>query len=345
MALRSARIYMTQRRLACIAVVCSATVVACGSPATVTTNLTLAQARAAVQNYDRVDAQASARCSATLNDTVESGDLAAIDDANDFNPAVCAVRGAAAAPSPNATPAPIPDDELIVPRTTSYPALLMQYADTDLGHGAGPQPNIWVLEAPTRGAPWKARAQVVLTAGPLLRFRRDAHGNAPAPLAAVAPGYRLTPAATCDLAARYYTALYNGVAAPPDLSDPSNIAQTATRYRSDDGAMSAQGVVSSRTWTCEGTEIAEPTTDGDALVVFTLRGAYSFTPPTNETFWLNIGAGDGKTVQLVPPGLYKHATASELFILAVLVPAGHASTGPQLIGGYAGIVGATSTPA
>lgn len=342
----SSRECTARLRLSLAAVMCAAAITACGSAAAAAPILTLAHARAAAENYGRVDSQASARCSRSLNDTVETGDLAAIDDANDFNPAICAVRGAPAAPSPQAAPPTIPDDQLVVPRTTAYPAYFMQYANADLGHGGGTHAYIWVLGSPSSGAAWRAKAQVEQSAGPLLAFRRDAHGYAPAPLPASASGYRLTPEATCDTVARYYTALYNGAASPPAVNDPSDIAKTATNYRDRDALLAAHpGFAGSRTWTCARADIAEPTRGGDALVVFTLRGTYSFTPPTDVQFSLTDTYADGKQVTLVPPGLYTHVASTELFILAALVPPRRSQAAPELIGSYAGIVHSAATPA
>lgn len=333
-------------RLPYVTVVCAIAVAACGSPPTPTTIVTVAQARAVAQNYGRVDAQAAATCSATLNDTVEAGDLAAIDDGGDFNPAVCAVRGTPAPPSPSATPSPITNNELVVPRATSYPAFFFEYIDTDTGNGDGQQPNLYVLESNKRGVPWKGRYQVELTSGGLLSFHRDAGGYAPALLGPSASGYQMTPAATCDAAADYFEAAYSGASTPSRLSDPSHIATSPSGYRSDDAQMFAQhDVVSSRAWACAGAEVAEPTKAGDALVIFTLRGAYTFTVPTGKTFWLNTAYSGGKTVQLLDPGYYKAASATELFILAALVPKHRSSATPRFIGLYRGVTAVTSTPA
>lgn len=335
---------MSFTRLPFVAGVTAVVVTACGSPTVATAVLTPAQARAAAQNYDLVDSQASAQCNATLNNTVEAGDLAAIDNADAFNPAVCAVRGTP--PPPPASPRPIPDNLLVVPRATSYPAFFLYYAETDLGRGAGPQPVIWVIASDKSGAPWKAEYQVILTAGPLLTFSRDAHGYAPAPLAPSASGYRLTPAATCDTAARYFTAVYGGASTRAGLTDPPRITNIVASYRTEDAQLREQkAVVTDRTWTCARSAVAEATKSGDALVVFTVRGAYDFTPPPNEQFYINTRYAGGQTVQLVPPGLYKHATATELTILAAVVPASRSNATPQLIGGYSGIVNTTDTPA
>lgn len=318
---------------------------ACGPTATATPILTVAQARAAAQNYGRVDSKAYAQCSSSLNDSVETGDLAAIDDAKDFSAAACAARGTAPTPPPGTAPVTIPDSELVVPRSTTYPALFMQYADADLGHGAGMQPNIWVLTSERSGAPWRATAQVQLSAGPLLTFRR-ANGYAPAPLAASASGFRLSPSATCATVARYYNALYNGAASPPAVGDPSDVAKLATNDRDSDALLAAHpGFAVSRTWTCAGNDVSEATNRGDALVVFTLRGSYNFNPPPDGLFSLNNTSGDGKTVQVVPPGVYKHVGASEVLMLAALVPPSHSNAEPELIGSYTGIVSTTATPA
>ena len=341
----SARQGMRWGRCSVIAAMYATAIAACGSAAAAAPILTVAQARAAAENYGRVDSQAYAQCSSSLNDSVETGDLAAIDDATDFKAAACAARGTSPAPSPGATPVTIPDNELVVPRSTAYPALFMQYANADLGNGVGRQPNIWVLASPKSGAPWRAAAQVQLSAGPLLTFRR-ANGYAPAPLAPSASGFRLSPSATCATVARYYNALYTGAASPPAVDDPSDIAKVATNDRGGDALLLAHpGFALSRTWACAGNDISEPTNHGDALVVFTLRGSYSFNPPPDGLFSLNNTTSGGKTAQVVPPGVYKQVTASEILILAALVPPSHSNADPELIGSYAGIVSTTVTPA
>jgi hypothetical protein len=330
-----------------IAVLCAAVLAACGSPASTTANIvTVAQARAAAQNYGLVDSKAAAQCNAKLNDTVEAGDLAAIDDnARGFNPAVCAVLGTPPTPSPSATPNAIANDELVVPRASSYPAFFLEYINTDTGDGDGEQPNIFVLESDKRGARWKARYQVKLSAGGLLAFHRDAQGYAVAPLAESAGGYKMTPAATCTAAADAFDAAYAGTSTPSAFSDPSHITAAASVYRPDDAKLMTEGITRSRTWACAGAGVAEPTKSGDALVVFTLRGVYNFNIPAGESFWLNRGYAGGKNVQLLAPGYYKTASGTELFILAALVPPRTSSAMPQLIGHYFGVIGATSTPA
>ena len=341
-----------KRALPRVVVLGAVAVAACGSPAERTTNVvTIAQARSVVQKYDRIDMQAAATCSATLNDTVEGGDLAAVDD-NDggFSSAVCGVLGTPKPPSPSATPEPVPASELIVPRGSSYPAVFFQYVEEDLGFGSGEQPYVYVLESTRRGAPWKAYFQVKLLKGSPypLPFRRDAQGYAPAALPPTAPGYQLTPGSACQAAADQWDAVYSGASTPATFADPAGIAAsgTSSKYASDDAQNRSQfGIQTSRAWTCGGTEVAEPMKNGEALVVFTLRGVYTYKPRPNETFFLNETFSEGRSLTLVPQGLYDVATVTELNIVAALVPPTHSSAQPQLIGGYSGVVHVTSSPA
>lgn len=304
-----------------------------------------------IQRYARIDQQAAATCSATLNDTVEAGDLAAVDDnAGSFSTAVCGVLGTPQPASPSATPAPVPASELIVPRGSSYPALFFQYVESDLGLGKGAQPYVYVLESTSRGAPWKAYFQVMLLKGSPypMPFRRDAQGYAPAALPPTAPGYQLTPGAACQAAADQWDAVYSGASTPATFADPAGIAasENSGKYASDDAQNRAQfGIQTSRAWTCGGTEVAEPLKNGEALVVFTLRGVYTYKPPPNETFFLNETFSQGRSLTLVPQGLYDVATVTELTIVAALVPPSHSSAEPQIIGGYSGVVHVMSSPA
>ncbi|MBV8529641.1 MAG: hypothetical protein JOZ75_15120 [Candidatus Dormibacteraeota bacterium] len=333
-------------RPASLALLSAAAIAACGSSTiTAPSIVTVAQARAGARNYAIVDARAADQCSTTVNSTVETGDLESIDNAGDFSPAVCVARATPAPPSQKAKPATIPDNELVVPRATTHPAVFFQYADADLGHGEGKQPNIWVMESPRPGAPWKAAYQVQLSAGSLLTFRRDANGQAPALLQASAPGYQMTPDATCRAAADLFDAVYAESPNPPGLEDRSKVTAVEADYRAQDTQTATQwGVASSRAWSCAGNEIAEQTEAGEALVVFTLRGAYTFVPPPNVSFWLSR-TYNGKDVRLVQPGYYKVVTATELIILAALVPKGASTGEPQLIGSYRGVVATTDTPA
>ncbi|MGH7744893.1 MAG: hypothetical protein ACREQ5_08810, partial [Candidatus Dormibacteria bacterium] len=79
--------------------------------------------------------------------------------------------------------------------------------------------------------------------------------------------------------------------------------------------------------------------------VFTLRGPYTYKPPPNETFFINDTFPGGRSIPVVPTGLYEVATVTELITVAALVPSRPSSAHPQLIGSYSGFVNATSSPA
>lgn len=340
---------MTRRTRAVVTgfVACTAAIGACGSNAGVSgastsaaqSIVTPAQARAAVMNYDTVSITAEDSCNATLNDTVESGALATIDDAEAVRPPAC---------TPTSTPLASPSiGTVVIPAGTSYPTAFLRITTLNNGLNHAPVTNLWVMESSAAGAPWKAPAQIALYAQSVPRFSSDAHGFAPAALDASARGFALTPAATCAAAADYFNAGYSGGALTTPMTAVPTISRSISAARSADQASLSSGINQSaqRTWACADTVFSERTKDGDALVVFTLSGtvAWELTPGRTTVIGSDHKDIAGQLQPLMAPGTYTVMQRTDLTLLAALVPKGGSTASPQLIGEYEGVVTETGT--
>lgn len=342
-------------RLPYLVLLSAAALGACGrtpvtGPASVATNLvTPTQAHVAVGKYDQVARQAEDACNAALNDTAETGDLATIDDPE--------LRPWACKPTPTPTPTPTPagqgpspssPDAVVLPRGTGYPADFLHFGTANDGPRNAPAPNLWVMESAGRGAPWKAKWQVVFDAqSPQPDFAIDEQGYAPALLGPAATGYALTPASTCDAAAQFFNAGYSGGTAPTSMTAAPGITSYQAALLSADRTGDTAGEqISARTWSCGGSVIGERTRDGSALMVFTLVGKYSWTFLGGRATVVGPDHRDSSGgLQLVAPGTYQALNETELIMLAARVPKHGATTLPQLIGVYRGVTEATGVAA
>ena len=338
---------MTRRTFAVITglVAWSAAIGACGSSAGVSgastsvasAVVTLAQARAAVTNYDAVSIKAEDACNATLNDTVESGALATIDDAEADRPPAC---------TPTSTPLASPSiGTLVIPAGAGYPSAFLRMTTLNNGLNHAPVTNLWVMESSAAGAPWKAPAQVALYAQSAPQFSSDARGYAPAALDASARGFELTPAATCAAAAEFFNAGYRGGALTTPMTAVPTISQSISAARSADQASLSSGINQSaqRTWACADTVFSERTKDDDALVVFTLSGTvvWALTPGRTTVIGSDHKDIAGQLQPLLAPGTYTVIQRTDLTVLAAIVPTGGSTASPQLIGEYEGVVSET----
>lgn len=290
-------------------------------------------------NYDTVSIKAEDTCNAALNDAVESGALATIDDAEAVRPPAC---------TPTSTPLASPSiGTVVIPARTGYPRAFLRMTTLNGGPNHAPGTNLWVMESSAAGAPWKAPAQVALYAQSAPRFSTDAQGYAPAALDASARGFALTPAATCAAAADFFNAGYGGGALSMPMTAVPTISHSISAARSADQASLSSGIDQSaqRRWACADTVFSERTKDDEAVVVFTLSGSAVWTLSPGRTTVIGSDHKDiaGQLQPLLAPGTYTAIQQADLTLVAALVPKGGSTASPQLIGEYEGVVTETGT--
>jgi len=323
---------------ACIAVLTSIVVSPAVAPAAARAAqpeplLTRERAMQVLRQFERANARNNGSLGVEGQGAIESPPIQLIDDAN-FRE----VRNRGGKSLGNQ--GTVKRRRVFVPNQAQYPLEFL--ASERVSDGSR---QLLLFTRPTEADKWKVSTAAQLVTGPVPELVQDRAGYAARLDADHAAALKLAPEQLAPALADLWARSEKGAAPKSELFESGLL--TTEAVNAFVGVLAASGIDGEVSFGFEPAPfpvVSYAATGGRALVVFAVA-VHETIQPTGGAGALEQPRSRGVFGGLVVPGRYATVRYDRLMLLAAVVPPGGTSARVRVIGQYAGIVGAETTPA